>query len=723
MNKLGYIYFTEEINSDGETILHNGLPKYGIGRTNDNTRRFKEHHSRGSKASVGVEFIYIIDCDEIGIIDVEIERRIHRILENSNFINIDRISHYEETELKSTTEVYSGKSNKEIPEVFKKGEALSLDLFKRIIKNIYNVDLFKHNLVLYPHQKEAYEFIIDRFNKGFTNVLLNHKPRSGKSFICYHYMIENPQNILLFTQFPILNGQWKSEFEMLRGHDYNIINVRELEGKKVILDKTKPNFVLISLQDGKGVDTDVSDNEIVAGLNKSKFSQIKKVQWGTIIFDEIHKGKETPKTDKLLNGLRYDKLIGLSATPTKNILRGTFNLDNTHRYTLVDEKKYKRLYPSIYKNPDIIFNLFNIDDNVKKTMKYFEENENHTFAKFMEVSNGDLVYKNDFFTLFSWLFSKGKYNRRSGVTHKVINKSDSILMFVENNASQEHIANVLKKLVGDVYDIYFTNSEINSSHKLLEKIKSEFIPKDKKVIIIANKQLTTGITLKYCDCVIFMNDWKSVDDWTQASYRCQTPLDGKDECFVIDLNPSRVYNILHSYIESNSSFQKYDINDAIKEYLDCVPVFESFGKELKRIDFEEFKSRVVDSSGIVGKFFPKSILNSDEEIYLEKENLLKLGELDSGGIIATTLVKLDETQPDAGKTKTQEKHDRETIIRQTDEYKELMEKLIGNAGYLLERTNLLSLSTEFKYDNIDAIFEELDNNEEKREEYLKGLLI
>ena len=64
MNKNGYCYLTIEKNSDGEELKHNGFKKMGFGRTNDIIRRLKEHHLRGSKASVGVEFVETFDCDE-----------------------------------------------------------------------------------------------------------------------------------------------------------------------------------------------------------------------------------------------------------------------------------------------------------------------------------------------------------------------------------------------------------------------------------------------------------------------------------------------------------------------------------------------------------------------------------------------------------------------------------------------------------------------------------
>lgn len=377
MSVNGYIYSTTEINSDGTELMHDGTKKMGIGLTNDISRRFKEHHLRGSKASVGVKFEDTYDCDEVNLLCNEVEERVHSTLENLGYIHIKRSSFYESGNEKmvSTTEVFAGVSKDDRPGIVYKGEQLSSNLIRRIISNISNVDLFKKNLTLMPHQIEAYDFILDKFN-SYKEVLLNHKPRSGKSFIAYYYMMmQKPQNVLLLTQFPILNGQWEKEYENLRGHNFNTINVRKLNGKKVVLDKTRPNLVMISLQDAKGEDKNDIDKEMIEGLKKLKFSELAKETWDLIIFDEIHKGKETPKTDELLSKLKYKKLLGLSATPTKNLLRGTFTLDNTHRYTLAEENDYSLKYPDIYKMPKINHCLFNIDENVKKTMEYFNAEE------------------------------------------------------------------------------------------------------------------------------------------------------------------------------------------------------------------------------------------------------------------------------------------------------------------------------------------------------------
>lgn len=765
MNKLGYIYTTTEINSDGTELKHDGLNKLGIGKTIKVVQRFKQHHSRGSKASVGVKFSYEIDCDEIGKSCDYLESTLHSNLKSLGFYSIDRISIHSGVKKISTTEVFSGKATKEINGVVSIGEELSDNLIKKIILNISNIDLLKSPLVLLPHQgnKEFYldkiknisdrelrrkvlrfyekfettkEWIEKKFKEGVKEILINHKPRSGKSFVCYDYLISNkPKNVLLLTQYPILNNQWESEFIGLRGHDYNIIISNNVEN--IVLDETKPNFVMISLQDAKG--SDVSDDDIISGLKKQKFSQIVDIDWDLIIFDEVHKGKETPKTDKLLVGLKYHKMIALTATATKNLLRGSFSKDNIHKYQLLEENNFKKYFPELYKNPNITHLLFNIDDDVKSDMDFFTKNELFNFKKFLEVPyslvkdenqkdkkifDDRLVYENDIKKLFSWFFCKGRYNKKSNSSFKYVNKSQSILLFVDNNECQSKIKNILEELVGDVYDVYFTNSNVMSSQQLSNKIKTEYVPKNgKKTIVIANKQLTTGVTLKYCDMVIFMNDWKSIDEYIQASYRCQSPSDNKEECYVVDLNSARAYTILHSYIESNSTYKNEDINKSISEYLDCANIFESFGKELKQIDLEGFKNRVVNFSGIDNRFFPPSINNSDSEVLKEKERLLSFGDLESGIDNSKTIVKLDDDSMDSGKTKKSNKSKGESKKRESDEYKSTMEKLLKNRDFFRERLPILSLTTKFNYDNIDTIFDILDDDDYLISDFLNNLLI
>jgi superfamily II DNA or RNA helicase len=710
MKNNGFIYLTDEKN-DGISLTYNGLPKIGVGRTNDLNRRKKEHNT-GSKNTTTVDFIYTLNCDELNMSDKYVEDTIHHNLKYLGFFIVYRLLETEDKSgKKSKTEVFSGTSKKTIEGIISEGDSISVDLIKLLIKNITNVDIFKHSLDLLPHQKNALDFIKYRYSIGVKEVLLAHKPRSGKTFTTYGYLIsEQPKNVLLLTQYPALNKQWSDDLLNLRGHDYNIVF-----GDDINISKIRNNFVMISLQDAKG--DDITDDEIVNGLKKQKFNELKNIKWDLIIFDEIHKGKETIKTDKLLNGLQYDRLLGLSATPTKNIIRGSFTDENVHRYTLKDEDDNKKLYPNLYKNPKISYNLFNIDEQTKKEIKFFDQEDGFTFHKFSRVEDGKLVHYNDHITLFRYIFGKGSFIK-SSPSFKLVNKCNSILIFVDNNECQPILKDLLTNIVGETYDIHYTNSDVNDSNSLVRKIKDEYIPKDgKKSIIIANKQLTTGLTLEKCDMVIFMNDWKSVDEYIQASYRCQSPSYGKDMCYVLDFNPGRAFNILYEYIERNCNNRDRDINKLILEYLSCTPIFESFGNELKKVDFEYFKNKVSELSGVNKNFFPKTVINDLDNIIKESELISLLGELKNKENHIS--IKLDNDGIDLGKNIKNEKNNKQI----KDNIDTDLIRLLNNVDFLRQRMMVLCLTTEFKYDTIESIFEKLDSDENLRNEFLNNLMV
>jgi len=712
----GFIYITNETNSDGKLLTHNGLAKIGIGFTGELKKRSRQHNA-SSKNTTGVNFIYSYDCDKIDIDASVIEAKLHEYVERIGFEMVSR-SHYDGyTDKESRTEVFTGKSNKTIYKIVKKGEEISKNLLKRILMNITNDDLFKRTLYLKIHQEDTRIFIDYKFRHGIYEILLYHICRSGKTFIIYDYLIcnkqdefANNQDTLLLTSFPILNSQWKNGLEMLLGHDYNIIVCTDV--KQIILDKNRPNFVLLSLQDIKNG----------KGLLKNKFQNIKDKNWDLLIIDEVHRGVETKKTEDILDNIKYKKLIGLSATASKNLVRGTFSIDNTHVFSLLDEYKYKNndKYKKHYTNPSINYLLLHIQGYAEKVTRSFKTEDGFSFTKLFEVEKGKLKNETSIHEMFMWFFCKGlNYNKKDNATFDVVNRSKSILLFVEHNYSQKLICDMLTQMVGNQYCVYYTNSDVNDSNALLKKIQTEFIPRDgKKVIVIANKQLTTGVTMKFCDCVVFMNDWKSLPEWLQASQRGRTAMDDKDECFVVDLNPSRGYRMLYEHIEEIARTKNENVTKIIKEFLVCAPIFENCANslELKEVDFEHFKQGLIESNDLDGNFFNMSLINT-QEIKNYENKLTKLGNLENVGF-GYKLTQVNTSSPASCKNyKTKQKSASKKSI------KKLTDICIRNTEFLLGRIHVLCTSTRFKEDDMHSIFEYLDKNEEQRKEMLDNIFI
>lgn len=598
---------------------------------------------------------------------------------------------------------------------------ITIDNIKEAIKAILvDPEAFKMRLELMPHQKEAYNFICDRFDAGSRNVLLNHKPRSGKTFICYQLLKEKKyKNVLLLTNYPVLNGQWKDDAQNIYGFNYDIINVcNETINEDIIFDE-RPNFVMVSFQDAKGKELAQEDN---IPMLKKKFEILRGINWDLIIIDECHRGKESELTDKLLGHLNYDRLLGLSATPTRNLLRGTFAPCDIHTYNITDEKRYKKLYPELYTLPDISFYLYNPSTTIKGQMQYYKEEEFFTWNKFFQVENGKLKYRNDIEIFFKWI--AGFYGNNINMPLKKLS-SDSILMFVQNNECQPLLVDVLNSIdfYKNNYNIHYTNSEINSnSTELLWKTKNVFIPRDgKKSIVIANRQLTTGITLRNCDMVMFMNDWASMDEYIQASYRCQSSMKGKDNCSVIDFTPYRTFKIFKEFIEVNYISGNKSLEERYVEFFDSLSIFEcNEDGKFKMIDVDGFKNRLIDVMDISSRnYFNDSIIKKDS-MNNNVDILLSFGNIGSDVDRSSEDVRLDENDINKGKTKIIEKtfKSKKDIKEEENRYKIALE----NAKYILNKTLFMSLFTGCKIDDINSILNELEKNKEIQKYYIDSLI-
>jgi len=101
----GFIYLTKEFNSDGTELLHNGLTKIGIGKTNNLNRRFYEHHNKGSKSTTEVDFIKTFEVEDMDTV----EKDLHRTLKSLGYEVVPRTSLFDDNKLESKTEVFSSR--------------------------------------------------------------------------------------------------------------------------------------------------------------------------------------------------------------------------------------------------------------------------------------------------------------------------------------------------------------------------------------------------------------------------------------------------------------------------------------------------------------------------------------------------------------------------------------------------------------------------------------
>ena len=593
-----------------------------------------------------------------------------------------------------------------------------IKIFRNVLSIVLNnTDSFKKILSLLPHQKEASKFINERFDSDDKKCLIFHKCRSGKTFITGKHIQENRyDNVLFVTNQPTVNYQWIGFFDTHQGFmDYSIIDKENIS--EVDFELNEKRIIFLSLQDIKGGD------EV---FGKDKFKNLIHTKIDLLIIDECHHGVETEKTTEFLTKVNYERLLGLSATPSKNLLVGRFAKEHTHIYGLSDEKKMKLQFPDQYPYADINFLLWNLSKNEKSNLKYFSDEEQFKFDKFFRIENGNFYYQSDIEFLFKRLIGDRSVCGRDklGTKYPLKNQGDfsdvrSVLLFVPNISVQEKLKELL--LNNEYYkdfDIHITNSEINSSKMLINKVRGEFTSKSKRSLIIAVDQLTMGITLEDCDMVMMMNDWLSMDKYIQASFRCQSPREGKEKCWVVDFNAARSFEMMGEYQTIISKYTGNELKDQIKEWVECVNIYNRIDGEFIPVDVNTFFTEYLNTISKRIRFDYQNTINfdklTDDDI---SKSLLSFGLKDG---TSSSETKLNDDGIDKGKSKIT----KNLSPLNKDKPSEIdINKLIEIAKALLDKTMLLTIFNRFEHDDIDKNFEVISNHPEQKQAYLDTLLL
>lgn len=601
-----------------------------------------------------------------------------------------------------------------------------IDEIKKLIESIIdNSDLHKSEITLKPHQVGADSKIDECFNSNDKKCLLAHKPRSGKTFTTIHHIKKNNyKNVVILTSYPILNFQWEEVILGFKGFS----NTEVIIGStldKIELNPDKNSIILLSLQDVKGG---------VEVFEKEKFNLIKDIEFDLLVIDEVHYGVETEKTQDFLKKIKYARMLGLSATPTRNLLCGRFSKDQIHNYTLVEEVQLKKQYPDLYPYADINFLIWNLSSSEKSELKYFSDEEQFKFDKFFRIEGESFYYRSDIVYLFKKLIGDSSICRRDklGTLYPFKNNGEfsvvkSILLFVPNITVQYKLKSLLEELESyDDFNIHITNSQEFSSKNLMSKIKRDFKSGDKRSLILAVDQLTTGITLDDCDMVTLMNDWRSIDKYVQASFRCQSPREGKLNCWVLDFNAARSFELMWEYQNIISKNNGKSLTENISEWVECVNIFNRVEGEMAKVDFDGFNSEYTKAVLERPRFNYQSVILQDK---LREDGVSKaLMAIGVEGGTSSSEEDLNDDGIDKGKSKRDEckgnsKGKKEEEISQA--------KLMEIAKALVDKTMLLSIFTYFKYDNVDDCFNALINDnsivdgvgELEKKMYLETLLL
>jgi hypothetical protein len=437
-------------------------------------------------------------------------------------------------------------------------------------------------------------------------------------------------NVLIMSSYPILNQQWVETFMEWDGYQkFNIVNVRNGEELHVVEDTV--NIFLVSLQDGKG-----EADEDAGVWSKQKFDAVRNVKIDVVGIDEIHLGVETERTDALLDRIDYKYLIGMSATPGRNLSYGRFEIENTHMWDLVDEMQMKKSGHAAYQRfEQIHFICPTVNaESIKELASVYNKDEGFTFKKFLSVNeNGFFEYEQAVEHGLKMIFGIGAFQKNE---NSLIRKNcKGVLITVENSKCVEALRDKLVKMVGKKYNVYWTTSQENDVTALYNKVHNDWIPTEEKgSIVIVVDQLKTGVTLPWCDAVIFMNDCKSPSEWIQTAFRCQSPRKTSDDrygkgVYVYDMNINRVLHCVHRMADLRQATNKgSQYLEVIREVLDCCPIYTSDdGISFDQIDVQRFidMKRKMTFEGYYENIFGNTIvgmlINDEDAEFLNNLNI------------------------------------------------------------------------------------------------------
>lgn len=477
------------------------------------------------------------------------------------------------------------------------------------LKNNTPLDLLRtEDFSMRKEQAECVDKTIEAF-KQYDKFLWNCKMRFGKTFTTYQLCKKARfKNVLILTWKVAVEKSW--EKDLLSHVDFRGMHFI----KKDTLQSFNPqntNIVFISIplllaNKALSDDTDAVSNAKITEKEITGFTEklatVANVNWDLLVIDEAHYGTRADNTRRILEHIRYKKLLELSGTPFKILEDSEYPPYQIYNWTYQDEQNAKKSNKYLgdrnpYKDlPDM--KIYTYDG----AWELVEGNTSYDFNinKIFETANGTFLHLEAVLRIINFLCGDTfdltenrdikDYDVILPYFNGMIEKNKKSLWFLPNVDSVCALEKVLKnhRFFKDYHIINATGKGEGSSEKSLEKFLQ--LEKDgiDKIICLSCGMLNTGVTIKTLNSVIMLQDKHSAQDFFQSIFRCQSPAKNKSECYVFDFNPKRYFENLITFAKTNNKKkgEKQSIEDNLIEthlYLD--------GK-MKQTTYEDIMSYV-----------------------------------------------------------------------------------------------------------------------------------
>lgn len=354
-------------------------------------------------------------------------------------------------------------------------------------------------------------------------VLIHLSTRGGKSFVALKtaQAITQTQNILVLTPFPSAVGSFREIVERHRDFiDWWFFDRRGLSKHDADYVNPNKNVYFLSLQK-----TGRDQNDDFDAL-------LRNITFDTIIVDETHTHSATARSQRVLDRFPDAWQIHLSGTPFGDIYSKRFTEDEIVTCDFIDLMEMdKKAGHKLVGFPELtiknVCNMRELNDALTRLKPdMFEHDEQFSLKKVF-----DGVERAQHF--FDFAFNPKCVVETDKTQSLLADPANSHILLFVPSVRAVHCA--YEALIGSMETIPFLNEyaiarpykgEKDDSDDFdftdFENSINEFQAANKKTIIITCAKLTTGVTLKKCDCILLMKSLSSAEVFIQTLFRCMT---------------------------------------------------------------------------------------------------------------------------------------------------------------------------------------------------------
>ena len=524
-------------------------------------------------------------------------------------------------------------------------------IFNRTVQNIRSG--IKPGLNIRIHQK----YIIDRVNECFKDnkyAIIAAKPRSGKT-IMMGVILTNYNHIMITTSTPTEN--MSQYIEILRKYqifgEYNIVELNKyIKDNKYIGEFREKNIFLASKQF-----LDYHNRE-------TKITDLPNIE--LLVFDENDFGGTTFNSKSIIDNINPDKILFLTATPNKTIVRFRLKNEQIFRWDMKDSHNLAFGIDEVTRESrdDFIINerlIEIVKSRPREELQYYRDEPKlnlvtplytetiktiitkHSIDDYgfscntlfsLNKEKTGFNYVDDIKNIISYIFGSNRRKLLLDSEKKCIldrtgeTKRNILIYLPENNIAK--ISKYFKLLLdqdpvaGDYHKICINSENKHEwgNENIGEKLNQMAKESIHGVIVLVGKMLKRAISLPDFNIALIMNDSTGCDQYVQTIYRVLTESKNKRIGHIFDFVPGR-------FLSTCFNMNGYSINNT-KDKEIIFKMINIDGETIVHKDenySDKLQSLLEEAEDYITHISNNNIFQSELDIIIAREEFLDLRKL------------------------------------------------------------------------------------------------